>query len=103
MSQTRLKYVRENSKHIILTQHPDKIHPRVLSEALVAIYGEKQFTIALRRGIYVIYINKAAVDEQSGHLHNAEDTETNAIEHDKAYYLQQLDDTKAAQKVLSEV
>lgn len=57
MSPSRLKFVREDSRHVVMTEHPDYIHPRALSEELTAQYGEKQFQISLRRNIYVIYIN----------------------------------------------
>lgn len=64
MSQLRLKFVRRDSKHVVLTEHPDYIHPRDLAEKLAARFGDKQFKISLRRNIYVIYVNREVAGKQ---------------------------------------
>ncbi|KAI1778971.1 hypothetical protein F4818DRAFT_235663 [Hypoxylon cercidicola] len=60
MPQSSLKFVRKDSTHVVLTEHPDFIHPRDLSETLAARFGDKQFRISLRKNIYVIYVNAEA-------------------------------------------
>ena len=63
MSNCKLKFVRRDSDYVVLTEHPDRIHPRDLSDTLLAHYGEKHFEISLRRNIYVIYINRKVVGD----------------------------------------
>lgn len=60
MRQFYLKFVRKDSRHIVLAEHPDNISPRELAEALSTRFGGNQFKISLRKNIYVIYVNKEA-------------------------------------------
>jgi hypothetical protein len=48
--------VRQDEHYQVLAEHPDRIHPRELSSALVSSVGENRFKVALRRNIYVIYV-----------------------------------------------
>lgn len=56
MAISRLTPVREDSNVKVLTETPDRIHPRDLSNSLSYLYGEKRFKISLQRNIYLIYI-----------------------------------------------
>lgn len=56
--------MRTGSDYIVLTEHPDHIHPEALSKTLMRRYGDNQFKVSLRRNIYVIYVNKSVADEQ---------------------------------------
>ena len=102
-----------------MTQHPDYIQPRALAEELTAKYGDKHFTISLRRNVYVIYINVEVADKQfvcksasclkslsklgrqvrPSDVENAE--RCSAARDADEIYLRQLEDTKLAEKVLS--
>jgi hypothetical protein len=57
----RLKFVRKDSEFVVLTEHPDHIHPRDLSNSLERLYGQNHFRISLRRNIYVVYIDTRVV------------------------------------------
>jgi len=57
----RLKFIREDSDHIVYAQSPEYINPSVLSDSLVKNYGENHFQISLRRGVMVIYIDREEV------------------------------------------
>jgi hypothetical protein len=62
MSQFKLQLVRMDCNHVVLTEHPDRIHPRDLSVWLVDKYGAAHVKISLRRNIYVIYIDREVID-----------------------------------------
>jgi hypothetical protein len=49
-----LRLVREDSKPVVLTVHPDHIHPRDLSNQLECTLGKISVRIYLMRSIYVI-------------------------------------------------
>ncbi|XXH02379.1 hypothetical protein Hte_008754 [Hypoxylon texense] len=101
MSYSSLKFVRKDSTHVVLTEHPDSIHPRELSESLAARFGDKQFRISLRKNIYVIYVNAEAAGKQFDRPHSAKDPETDlSIGYAGCGYDQRLIDTKMAEKVL---
>ncbi|KAI1087188.1 hypothetical protein F5B19DRAFT_476466 [Rostrohypoxylon terebratum] len=101
MSQSRLKYVRKDSKHVVMTEHPDYIHPRVLAEELTAQYGDKQFHISLRRNIYVIYINIEVAGKHLTQCSSDGDAEKNfATRGADETCSQQLEDAKLAEEVL---
>ncbi|KAI2462980.1 hypothetical protein F4781DRAFT_152500 [Annulohypoxylon bovei var. microspora] len=99
---SQLKYVRKDSTHVVLTEHPDYIHPRDLAQELTARYGDKKFKISLRRNIYVIYINIEVAGSQFVHPYDAEDSERDIATRDaNECYITQLEDTRLAEKVLS--
>ncbi|KAI1443231.1 hypothetical protein F5Y02DRAFT_394147 [Annulohypoxylon stygium] len=101
MSPSRLKFVREDSRHVVMTEHPDYIHPRALSEELTAQYGEKQFQISLRRNIYVIYINIEVAGKHLAQASSDGDVGNNFATRDAdETCLRQLEDAKLAEKVL---
>jgi len=54
-----LKFIREDPKHFVYA--PENIQPRALSDLLVKNYGNEHFQISLRRGVYVIYIDREEV------------------------------------------
>lgn len=62
MAECGLKLVRDDPNYVVMTQHPDYIHPKELSQSLGRAYGDKKFKISLRRNIYVVYITKPEVD-----------------------------------------
>lgn len=62
MAECGLKLVRDDPNYVVMTQHPDYIHPKELSQSLGRVYGDKQFKISLRRNIYVVYITKPEAD-----------------------------------------
>jgi len=57
----KLKFIREDSDHVVYAQRLEYIQPRVLSDSLVESYGEDHFQISLRRGVMVIYIDREQV------------------------------------------
>ncbi len=59
-----LKFVRKDSEYVVFTEHPDHIHPWVLSKALLDNYGKDHFEISLRRNIYVIYVDSQVVGDR---------------------------------------
>ncbi|KAK1754166.1 hypothetical protein QBC47DRAFT_362135 [Echria macrotheca] len=62
---TKLKYLREDSTHVVYAQRPENIQPQVLSDLLVKEFGEGHFQISLRRGVMVIYIDREEVRKRA--------------------------------------
>ncbi|SCN76399.1 uncharacterized protein FFB20_10236 [Fusarium fujikuroi] len=91
MAISRLTPVREDSNVKVLTETPDRIHPRDLSNSLSYLYGEKRFKISLQRNIYLIYIYYQA--EEHGLISNS------GQGHDLK---QRIQDFKLAQQKLKE-
>ncbi|KAI0539654.1 hypothetical protein GGR58DRAFT_218294 [Xylaria digitata] len=57
-----LHLVRIDHEHVVFTQHPDYIHPPDLSALLRGKYGDSKVQIYLVMNIYVIYVDRDAVD-----------------------------------------
>lgn len=55
-----LQKVREDATRLVFAERPRNVPPRALSEALQRQVGPKHFQIMLRRGVYVIYIDRRA-------------------------------------------
>ncbi|KAI1761142.1 hypothetical protein GGR53DRAFT_43205 [Hypoxylon sp. FL1150] len=100
MPPSSLKFVRKDSTHVVLTEHPDSIHPRELSDTLAARFGDKQFRISLRKNIYVIYVNAEAAGRQFDCPRNTQGHEMSFSMGCPGNYDQRLHDTKLAEKVL---
>lgn len=71
MSDCRLKLVRQDSRHLVYTEHPDHIHPRDLSGWLLDKYGADNVKISLKRNIYVIYVDRELTNSVSAHHQSA--------------------------------
>ncbi|KAI4859107.1 hypothetical protein F4820DRAFT_440802 [Hypoxylon rubiginosum] len=101
MSRSQLKYVRHDSKHVVMTEHPDFIHPQVLADELTNKYGDQKVKISLRRNIYLVYIDIEVADKEF--LNHKQDPESNVEKKDtNDIYYQKLEDTRLAEKVLKE-
>lgn len=118
MSQLRLKFVRKDSKYVVLTEHPDFIHHKDLAERLACRFGKNQFTISLIRNIYIVYLNREAAgkefvsesshcldqsSKQNGqdHAQNADGSESGLADGDiDEDFHQQMLDSKLAEKVV---
>ena len=111
----KLKYIREDSHHVVYAQRPENIQPAVVSDWLVEDYGEDHFQISLRRGVMVIYIDKEEVrrrereqQAERGEGEVALDKEAETREQgaakveDMATYKRRSLDVKLAQKALRE-
>ncbi|KAF2107048.1 hypothetical protein BDV96DRAFT_308952 [Lophiotrema nucula] len=101
MSKCRLKLVRRDANVAVLTEHTDRIHPRVLSEALLARFGKDHFKISLRKNIYIIYIDiRRAKDDRD----EIADVEALEAQIDRSIgpktYEDRLLDIKLAEKIL---
>ncbi|KAI8632603.1 hypothetical protein F5Y19DRAFT_325276 [Xylariaceae sp. FL1651] len=104
MSQYSLRVVRFDNKHVVLTEHPDRIHPRDLSTYLLDKYGESHVEISLRKNIYVIYIDRKAAENDPDILLTTEVTSSpgEPVEQSLPEWEQKLQDIKHAEKVLKE-
>lgn len=56
--------VREDSE-VVVFAHPGSVRPQELSNSCAKLVGEDSFVIALSRDIYVIYVIRAAIKDDS--------------------------------------
>lgn len=106
--QPKLKFIREDSDHVVYAQRPENIQPRVLSDSLVESYGEDHFQISLRRGVMVIYIDREEVrrrergrtPNRQGEATEKESPETRDQGAKMETYKRRSLDVKLAQKAL---
>ncbi|KAI0490384.1 hypothetical protein F4859DRAFT_457922 [Xylaria cf. heliscus] len=75
-----LKFVRKDRDRIVLTEHPDRIPPRDLYAWLEQKFGESHVRVSLRRGLYVIYIDRTVVNIKEFCPGTSEDTDTEEIQ-----------------------
>jgi len=64
----QLQLVREDSVFTVYAESPKYILPRELSDKLTEQYGN-HFRVSLRRGVYVIYIDREAVKRRGDRNH----------------------------------
>lgn len=107
----KLKFIREDSDHVVYAQRPEYIQPRVLSDSLVERYGEDHFQISLRRGVMVVYIDReqARRRDRAQAPKEGEITEREVETREQAGKIEKMEtykrrslDVKLAQKALRE-
>ncbi|KAI1146037.1 hypothetical protein F4825DRAFT_456894 [Nemania diffusa] len=103
MPQCNLRIVRTDDQHVVFTEHPDHIHTRDLSAWLRGRYGESSVKIYLVKDIYVIYVDRDAVDTSelnSLPMTDSANTCRKTEERPMKDWEQRLSDVKEAQEVL---
>ncbi|KAI1131061.1 hypothetical protein F5Y10DRAFT_234589 [Nemania abortiva] len=78
--QPTLKLMRKERDRIVLTEHPDSIHPADLRDYLVFKYGTDHHRTFLIKNIYLIYVDRTVVNMADFCTDAETEAETNPIQ-----------------------